>query len=79
MNALFLRLINRKRPFSVTGSTQRELVLSDGFYTIYLKHWLRYFKPSQVLIVDGSKVRVRNVMYSLFGLYKLKNVQNFYL
>jgi len=53
---LFERYIKRRRPFSTKDSTQRELVLSDGFYSIFYTYWLRFFNKDQILVVDGSRI-----------------------
>ena len=71
---MYSRYVNRKRPFSTRDSTQRELVLSDGFYSIYYYYWLQFFKKNQLLIVDGSKIST-NPAIELIRIQKFLNLE----
>lgn len=35
----------------------RHRCLSPGFYSQHLEHWLNYFSPSQILILDGEELK----------------------
>ena len=71
---MYSRYVNRKRPFSTRDSTQRELVLSDGFYSVYYYYWLQFFKKNQLLIVDGSKIST-NPAVELIRIQKFLNLE----
>jgi len=46
----------RKHPFATKESNLKELILTDGFYSIYHMTYLKMFEPERVLVVDGSTV-----------------------
>lgn len=46
----------RKHPFATKESNFKELILTDGLYSIYHMTYLKFFAPERVLVVDGSTV-----------------------
>ena len=46
----------RKHPFATKESNLKELILTDGFYSIYHMTYLKFFAPERILVVDGSAV-----------------------
>ncbi|CBY19446.1 unnamed protein product [Oikopleura dioica] len=47
----------RKHPFATKESNLKELILTDGFYSIYHMTYLKMFEPERVLVVDGSTMK----------------------
>ena len=71
LDNLHMRYIKRQRPFNTKMYVKyfwfqfsskifrysfRESILADGLYSVYLNHYLLYFKPEQILTIDGSEL-----------------------
>ena len=61
VETLYQRYINREQPFKYSFKYEksgnfRESIMADGLYSIYLHHFLQYFKKEQILTIDGSEL-----------------------
>ena len=61
VETLYQRYIKREQPFKYSFKVKkagnfRESIMADGLYSIYLHHFLQYFKKEQILTIDGSEL-----------------------
>lgn len=56
-NYTFYQVINSSENSSHPLRDLRHRCLTPGFYAQHLEHWLSYFSPSQILILDGEELK----------------------
>merc|ERR1712062_142461 len=53
---LYNRFATRQFPFKQDELSFPVHILVDGFYAVYLKHWLNFYQKENLLVIDGNEL-----------------------